>query len=132
MALHPVRSGGGSPSALERWRITTLVVHYHVVVPAQWQGHTHLDDPLPATLAAIIPRPHPRLCHTLILVWVYCSQSPGGCISSPWIHEALLFAGRDTTGLVWVDSVRIDPQDVYRSIAFKHGSPTDTIHFRKG
>jgi hypothetical protein len=41
-------------------------------------------------------------------------------------------AGRDTTGLVWVDSVRIDPQDDRRSIAFKHGSPQDTIHFRKG
>ena len=118
-------------SALERWRITTLVVMTMWCLLAQWQGHTHWMI-ASRTLERIIAATPTAMPGTRILVSGLPSDHHGAYILRHGYAEALLFAGRDTTGLVWVDSVRIDPQDVHRSIAFKHGSPTDTIHFRKG
>jgi hypothetical protein len=114
-----------------RYRVPMLIGLVTLCIGAQWRGHSNWVT-ASNTMDRIIAATPTAERGTRLFVAGLPGDHRGAYILRHGYQEALLLAGRDTTGLVWVDSVRFDLQEERTAIAFMHGSPQDTIHLREG
>ena len=118
-------------STVGRFRLPALLGLVFLCMLAQWKGHSHWVT-ASSTLERIISATPTAEPGTRVFISGLPGDHRGAYILRHGYQEALLFAGRDTTGLMWVDSVWTDRAGERGIPSLRHGASHDTVFIEQG